>query len=300
MIDPVREVAAAAAERDILCHLDLCIGGWALPFILEDEGREPVDMSIPDHVGVDGPAQARVRAQRGFDPAVGQSEPAFYHYCGCGLARLPPINNTLLSSRSVAPAAAAWAVLHLGQGRVCGTGAQVTGRRPADCRRWEQIPGYASWLPRSVAGYNAGDTGAPEGPDVRIVSDEAHRLGWSLQVQPRPAGRTDQHPPDRRRWCRRPGRRIAGGAAGGHCGGHRQKGRADPDPQLAAIAASIDVDALDPATIDGLMQVAGFRVRAGRWSFRRDGRVNAFEASPAPLVEVLLKAVFAEVFTPNR
>ena len=29
VIDPVREVAAAAAERDILCHLDLCIGGWA-------------------------------------------------------------------------------------------------------------------------------------------------------------------------------------------------------------------------------------------------------------------------------
>lgn len=34
VIDPVAEVAAAAAERDILCHLDLCIGGWVLPFIL--------------------------------------------------------------------------------------------------------------------------------------------------------------------------------------------------------------------------------------------------------------------------
>ena len=47
VIDPVAEVAAAAAERDLLCHLDLCIGGWALPFIREAEGQSPVDMSIP-------------------------------------------------------------------------------------------------------------------------------------------------------------------------------------------------------------------------------------------------------------
>ncbi len=47
VIDPAEEIAAAAAERDILCHLDLCIGGWALPFILQAEGRPPVDMSIP-------------------------------------------------------------------------------------------------------------------------------------------------------------------------------------------------------------------------------------------------------------
>jgi glutamate/tyrosine decarboxylase-like PLP-dependent enzyme len=47
VIDPVVEVAAAAADRDILCHLDLCIGGWVLPFVLADEGRAPVDLSIP-------------------------------------------------------------------------------------------------------------------------------------------------------------------------------------------------------------------------------------------------------------
>ena len=39
VIDPVAKVAAAAAQRDVLCHLDLCIGGWALPFILADEAR---------------------------------------------------------------------------------------------------------------------------------------------------------------------------------------------------------------------------------------------------------------------
>lgn len=32
VIDHVAEVAGAAAERDVLCHVDGCLGGWLLPF----------------------------------------------------------------------------------------------------------------------------------------------------------------------------------------------------------------------------------------------------------------------------
>ena len=79
------------------------------------------------------------------------------------------------------------------------------------------------------------------------------------------------------------------------------KGRADIDPNLAAAAASIDVDALDQATIDGLLQLAGFKGEGGVGLPDEMAGINALlEASPAPLVEVLLKAVFSELFTPNR
>ena len=32
-VDPVAPIAAAAAERGVLCHVDACIGGWVLPFL---------------------------------------------------------------------------------------------------------------------------------------------------------------------------------------------------------------------------------------------------------------------------
>ena len=96
----------------------------------------------------------------------------------------PLINNTLLSSRSVAPAASAWAVLHLlgrtglrdlalqaraGALRIAGGVADIPGLRVA-------APPDSTLVCRRHRG--------PEGPDVRIVADEAKKLGWSLQVQP--------------------------------------------------------------------------------------------------------------------
>ena len=38
IVDPIEPIAAAAAERDVLCHIDACIGGWTVPFIREAEG----------------------------------------------------------------------------------------------------------------------------------------------------------------------------------------------------------------------------------------------------------------------
>ena len=32
VIDHIPEIAAAAAERDVLCHVDACLGGWLLPW----------------------------------------------------------------------------------------------------------------------------------------------------------------------------------------------------------------------------------------------------------------------------
>ena len=89
----------------------------------------------------------------------------------------------------MAPAAAARAVHLLGKQGLREL-ALVTGRRLRIAEGVEQIPGCVVVAPKR-RWYVPGDTGAPEGPDVRIVSDEAHRLGWSLGPA-RPAGRTDQ------------------------------------------------------------------------------------------------------------
>lgn len=48
VIDPIAEVAALAAERELLCHVDACLGGWLLPF-WEDLGEPvpPWNLSTP-------------------------------------------------------------------------------------------------------------------------------------------------------------------------------------------------------------------------------------------------------------
>jgi sphinganine-1-phosphate aldolase len=33
VVDPIPELAALAAERGVLCHVDACLGGWLLPFL---------------------------------------------------------------------------------------------------------------------------------------------------------------------------------------------------------------------------------------------------------------------------
>ncbi|HEX8802990.1 MAG TPA: aminotransferase class V-fold PLP-dependent enzyme, partial [Acidimicrobiales bacterium] len=47
VVDPVPELAALAAERGALCHVDACLGGWLLPFLERlGEPIPPWDMRV--------------------------------------------------------------------------------------------------------------------------------------------------------------------------------------------------------------------------------------------------------------
>jgi sphinganine-1-phosphate aldolase len=48
VIDPIPELAALAAERGVLLHVDACLGGWLLPFWARlGEPVPPWDLSVP-------------------------------------------------------------------------------------------------------------------------------------------------------------------------------------------------------------------------------------------------------------
>lgn len=48
VIDPIPEIATLAAERDILCHVDACLGGWLLPWWERiGEPVPPWDFRVP-------------------------------------------------------------------------------------------------------------------------------------------------------------------------------------------------------------------------------------------------------------
>ncbi len=304
VIDPVAEVAAAAAERDILCHLDLCIGGFVLPFVLADEGRPPVDLSIPGVTSASMDLHKYGYSPKGASIVLNADAHlrSYQFFADAAWPGYPLINNTLLSSRSVAPAASAWAVLHLlGRTGLRDLALQARAGALRIAGGVADIPGLRVAAPPDSTLVCVADTGAPEGPDVRIVADEAKKLGWSLQVQPgRHGGPANLHLSVSAGIAARAAEilevlRQAAAAATG-------EGRADPDPQLAAAAAMIDVADLDEAAVIGLLQLAGFTGEGGGVGLPDEmAGINALmEASPPALVEVLLKAVFSELFTPTR
>jgi glutamate/tyrosine decarboxylase-like PLP-dependent enzyme len=48
VIDDIPAIAALAAERDILCHVDACLGGWLLPWFAQiGEPVPPWDLRVP-------------------------------------------------------------------------------------------------------------------------------------------------------------------------------------------------------------------------------------------------------------
>ena len=86
-LDPIAEVAAAAAERGIACHVDACIGGWVLPFW---SGLPVWDFTVPGVTSISAdlhkfgyaPKGISVLLQRGRPPA----RPVLHDH---RLARLP-------------------------------------------------------------------------------------------------------------------------------------------------------------------------------------------------------------------
>ena len=115
VIDPIPELAALAAERGVLCHVDACLGGFLLPF-LGTLGlvTKPWDLSVPGVTSISADLHKYGYAAKGVSVIL---------YGDRDLARLQPFVTTdwlggLYGSPSMAgtrpggPIAAGWAVLH--------------------------------------------------------------------------------------------------------------------------------------------------------------------------------------------
>ncbi len=110
-VDPVGELAAIAAERDIYCHVDACFGGFILPF-LERAGYHrqlaPWDFRVPGVCSVSADLH-----KNGLVPPPASS---LYFRDGELLEharRIAPPNGTLSGTRPTGPIAAAWTAVQL-------------------------------------------------------------------------------------------------------------------------------------------------------------------------------------------
>ena len=186
-IDPIAEVAAAAAARGIPCHVDACFGGLALPWW---PGVPAWDFRVPGVTSISADLHKFGYAPKGVSVLLhrGRSRHRAQFFATTGWPGYPVVNPTLLGSRSASPTAAAWAITQrLGLAGYAGL--------TAACVRASEALQHAA---RGIRGLAV--LGSPVGPAFAVVADdsvpaaervdphhladEVARLGFRIQHQP--------------------------------------------------------------------------------------------------------------------
>ncbi len=115
VLDPIGDLAAMAAERGALCHVDACLGGFILPFLERlGRGHAPWDLSVPGVTSISADLHKYGYGSKGVSVIV---------YRTSELARRQPFvtsnwlgglygSPSLAGTRPAGPIAAGWAVLH--------------------------------------------------------------------------------------------------------------------------------------------------------------------------------------------
>lgn len=185
-LDPIAEVAAAAGERGIACHVDACIGGFALPWW---PGLPAWDFRVPGVTSISADLHKFGFAPKGASVLLhrGPHRRAAQYFATTRWPGYPVVNPTILGSRSAGPLAAAWAIVQaLGSDGYRELVERSRSATEALHAAIDAVPGLRVF-------------GRPVGPLLAVVADESdpatrvdphqwadavRRRGWVLQQQP--------------------------------------------------------------------------------------------------------------------
>ncbi|MCW4458919.1 aspartate aminotransferase family protein [Microbacterium sp. MPKO10] len=187
VLDPIAEVAAAAARYSIPCHVDACIGGFALAWWGD---LPPWDFSVDGVTSISADLHKYGYAPKGASVLLQRDRDRQRHQF-FAMARwpgYPVVNPTLLGSKSATALAAAWAIVQR-------LGTEGFAELVASCRRsTEQLRALID----GTTGLRI--VGDPTGPLLAVASDvtvskrlrvDPHHwadrvaeLGFTLQMQP--------------------------------------------------------------------------------------------------------------------
>ena len=178
-VDPVPAIAAAAAARGVLCHVDACIGGWVLPHLPD---APPFDLSVPGVTSLSVDLHKYAYAPKGASVLLLRDRALRRHayFAAAGWPGYPVINPTVQSAKSAGPVAGAWAVLrHVGPD---GYRSLALTAREALLRLVRGVDGidglHVLGVPDSTLLAVAGSD-----VDVFVVADELRARGFYAQVQ---------------------------------------------------------------------------------------------------------------------
>ena len=184
VVDPVTEIAAAAAERGVRCHVDACIGGWVLPYAAR-LGRPVPTWTF----AVDGVTSISVDLHKYAYAPKGTSillhrTPELRRPQYFASARWPGytmLNPTMQSTKSGAPLAGAWAVVStIGDEGYLALTEQVLDGVDRLVEGIARIDGLRVVVrPESTLVAFATDGSC----DVFTITDAMTRAGWYVQPQ---------------------------------------------------------------------------------------------------------------------
>lgn len=119
VIDPIPALAAVAAERGVLCHVDACLGGWLLPFWSRlGEPVPPWDLAVPGVTSLSADIHKYGWCFKGASVLLHRDADMVRHQYFLYDAWPGGIygSATTAGTRPAAPIAAAWATIsHLGE-----------------------------------------------------------------------------------------------------------------------------------------------------------------------------------------
>jgi len=298
VLDPVAEVAAGCLERGVPLHVDGCIGGLVLAGRRAlGEEVSPFDLSVPgvSSLSVDlhkygyalKPASAVLFADRERRRASWFSYGAWAGY--------PIVNSTIQSTKSAGPLAAAWVTLRaLGSsGYLLAFERQLRATRTI-AAAIEAIEGIR--LLGSPAASLLAFASDEDGVDVGAVNDAMRARGWHLQAQLA----FGAAPPSVHLSVDAAAEATADALAADLAEAVAEV-RANPsepiDPGFAQLLSSLDVTAVTPENLAGLLAAAGL----ADGELVVNARVNAMIQLLTPDVRAAVIALVADgVFTAVR
>lgn len=300
VIDPVTEVAAEAARRGALCHVDACIGGWYLGHLRGmpgGPGVTPFDLRVPGVTSLSVDLHKYAYTPKGaslllFRDAGLRRHGWFAHASWPGY---PVVNATLQGTKAAGPLAAAWAVTErVGTEGYAALSARVHRATLALARGIEGIAGLRL-LARPDASLLAVTTDDPD-IDVFVVADEIRGSGWYLQPQPAfGTSPANLHLTVTAAVADEETVRLLLADLEKAVARAREAGPVRVDPAIAEAAAALDPDALTPEEVEVALALAGVGAD-GRLPERMAPVLAVLQALPPRLSERLLPEVIGRLY----
>lgn len=184
VVDPVTEIAAAAAARGVRCHVDACIGGWVLPYAARLGRAVPAwtfavegvtSISVDTHKYAYAPKGTSLLLHR--DAGLRKAQ----LFASAAWPGYTMLNATTQSTRSGGPIAGTWAVVqHIGDGGYLGLAEQALAAVDAIVSCIEREPALELVVtPDSTLVTLVTD----ETLDPFTLTDELVSRGWYVQPQ---------------------------------------------------------------------------------------------------------------------
>ncbi len=190
VVDPVTEIAAAAAARGVRCHVDACIGGWVLPYAAR-LGRPvpPWTFTVEGVTSISVDLHKYAYAPKGTSILLHRTpelrRPQYF-----ASARWPGytmLNPTMQSTKSGGPLAGAWAVVNtIGDEGYLALTEKVFDGVDRLVEGISRIEGLRVVVPpdSTLVAFATDDS-----CDVFTITDALTRAGWYVQPQLSFAGR---------------------------------------------------------------------------------------------------------------